>query len=143
MLTPKGKLLVDRTTVIAHPDIAKVRDQKNYGIDIDSNFGNWQTQLKYAKLDYDYDYGALPLPAFFDASSGNVFRAFASQAQFAKEEVLQFTANGEFKVAELRNRVTFGYDYREKNTRFSGVFDRNSRLPLNIYTLGACRTYHV
>lgn len=128
-----GELLVPIEFVITHPDDMFEREQKNFGFDLNSKFGSWNTNLKFANKNYDYDYGPVYLPFMYDPSTSEVVRVFATQAQTGDDDVLQFTANNEFRIADIRNRITFGYDYKRQKTVNSGVWDPSAQYRLNIF----------
>lgn len=133
LLSYQGKLLVDPEFVIGHPDSFKTRKQKNYGVDLESNFGEWSTNIKYTRQDYDLDFQNVTLPMSADPETGLIVRAFATQASHDIVDIFQFTANNEFSIAGIRNRMSFGYDYRGIDTEFEGIFWPGANLVLDAF----------
>ncbi|MEM0910786.1 MAG: TonB-dependent siderophore receptor [Pseudomonadota bacterium] len=131
LLNTQGEILVRPETVIGHPDSFKTREQQNFGVDFVSVFGDWTTSLKYTRQDYDLDFGNVLLPIANDPEAGTVTRAFATQAQHDVVDIVQITANTEFELSGMTNRLSFGYDFRSIETDFAGVFFPGAMLVLD------------
>lgn len=133
LIDNNGKVLIDPKTVIGHPDNFTKKDQKNFSLELDSNFKNWKTNFTYTRLDYSYDNGNDAIPISADPVAGTVTRAFATQISKNKVDNFKFTANNEFYLADIKNRITLGYDYRRIKTDFEGVFFPRANLVLDAH----------
>lgn len=96
----------------------------NYGIDASYALSeNWYIGARARYIDSGYEYSGLWLPFNYLADTGEVMRVAASQSNATEERSFQLSASGDVDIFGLRNRIVFGYDFRDTTVGMGGAFD--------------------
>ncbi len=123
----KGDLIADPEQVNNHPQDTIERYSRTMGVDLSHEFNDqWQTDVRARYIEGGYEYSALLLPFGLDQDTLFYFRVPAQQEQDNEELALQINLNGDFQIADMRNRLSVGVDYRESTTENSTRFDPTS-----------------
>ncbi|MEM7672576.1 MAG: TonB-dependent receptor [Verrucomicrobiota bacterium] len=115
-ITSSGDLAAPMDTIFGHPDNVMENEQYAFGIDLDSDFGTWTTNLKYKFDSFETVLNDSLAPFNYIEALDSVLRIPGRFLSVSEVEMVTFTANGDLDIGGFRNRVSIGLDYRETRT---------------------------
>ncbi|MEO1078616.1 MAG: TonB-dependent receptor [Pseudomonadota bacterium] len=118
-----GEILIAQERITAHPDNSGEKDHLKFGLELNSRFGDWTTNLRYIQNDFENNLQPFVINFPFFVDTNTVGRVISEQVYEGDEFLAAFTVNGDFDIAGLRNRLTIGVDYTESDAGFGqGIF---------------------
>ena len=115
ILSKDGGIEVSLKNTITHPAEIADRDQKILGFDFDSTFNNWNSNFKYRNVNYTLDLPKSLAVMAYNYDTNQIKHIYTQQNQDYTENILQYTINSDFKIANIENNLTIGLDYRKQN----------------------------
>ncbi|MEM0910577.1 MAG: TonB-dependent receptor, partial [Pseudomonadota bacterium] len=124
-ISSSGDIAVPIDTILGHPDNSVYIDQISYGLDFDSQFSVWNTSLRYSRIENDFGWGQAYFPfeyveedglafGFLPVTANSFLRLPQDYNNFLEIDLITFTANGEFELRGVKNRVSLGLDYKKR-----------------------------
>ncbi|QKF81006.1 TonB-dependent siderophore receptor [Halarcobacter ebronensis] len=127
----KGKIVGDKNLVTSSPDAEFDKTQQIIGFDITSTFDTWDSNFRYRYIDLSRDNDSIYNVSSYNETTNQILRYFATQHFDSDEHAAQFTINKEFKIANMRNRISLGVDAKRSDTETNGYFDTSIPYYLN------------
>lgn len=123
MIDNNGELIGDREDITSHPDDKMTTEQKVFGFDLESNFGDWESNLRYRYSNYLLDIGDTYLPYSYVSKTDTLYRYYSYMKQENKENLLQYTIDKEYDVSGIKHKISMGIDYSKLNQNYTNTYD--------------------
>ncbi|MBW4693419.1 MAG: TonB-dependent siderophore receptor [Lyngbya sp. HA4199-MV5] len=124
---------VPRDRIIGEPSDVVTSQSLDVGYTFEHRFNqNWKFRNAFRYSSYDYDFGVIPLPLFFDETTSTVNRFLASQDAQSQNYTVQANLVGEFATGSIKHTLLAGVDYVHKDSRIFSRVDFVPR-PLNLF----------
>ncbi|WP_042341136.1 TonB-dependent siderophore receptor [Calothrix sp. PCC 7507] len=129
----KGVADVPRDRIITEPSDTVTNITTNIGYTLEHRFdANWKLRNAFRYTSYEYDFGVVALPLFFDEATSTVGRFLASQESQNKDYTFQTNVTGKFATGDIKHTLLAGIDYVYRDSRIFSAVDFTFR-PLNLF----------
>jgi iron complex outermembrane recepter protein len=127
----------DNSTIeqsIGNPDITIKEDYLNVGYSFEHRFSeDWKLRNEFSYIASSFDYSVLTLGGFFDPSTGDLTRNFATVNANYKTFSLFTNINGKFKTGPVKHNLLFGVDLSRDSALYFSRYDLTSESVINIF----------
>lgn len=129
----RGIADVPRDRIINEPSDTVTNITTNIGYTLEHRFNqDWKLRNAFRYIFYEYDFGVVALPSFFDEATSTVNRILASQDSQTSNYTFQTNLTGKFGTGEIKHTLLAGIDYVYTDSRIFSAVDFTLR-PLNLF----------
>jgi iron complex outermembrane recepter protein len=124
---------VPRDRIITEPSDTATNTTLNIGYTLEHRFDPiWKLRNAFRYTSYQYDFGVVALPLFFNEATATVGRVLASQDSQNKDYTFQTNVTGELGTGDVKHTLLAGIDYVYRDSRIFSRVDFTLR-PLNLF----------